>query len=212
MVADEPTRRSVRATYDRIGEHFAETRAHPWPAVQDFLADPGPVDLALDAGCGNGRHAELLESVADRVVCLDASPTMLATAGERVDSTRVAGDVARLPMRSGTIDLAVSIATVHHLPDRSGRITAIEELARVLAPGGRALVSVWSTAHDRFAASADDRTGFDTTVAWTLPDGEVVDRFYHIHSPAEFDRDLARADARVIDRFDEQGNCWAVIG
>lgn len=207
----EASRRTVRATYDRIGEHFARTRAHPWPAVEEFLADADQVAVALDAGCGNGRHAALLEAIAERVYCVDASATMLATAADRVDGARLQADVGRLPLRSGAVDLALAIATIHHLPERSGRIAALEECSRVLTGSGRALVSVWSTAHDRFAASAEDATGFDTTVDWTLPDGTRVERYYHVYSPAEFDRDLAAADVCVRERFDRAGNCWAVL-
>jgi len=80
------------------------------------------------------------------------------------------------------VDLAVYVATLHHLPTRESRIASLDELARVLSPRAAALVSAWSTEHDRF--DADE--GFDTTVDWTLPGGETVPRFYHVYDPAEF--------------------------
>jgi hypothetical protein len=86
-------------------------------------------------------------------------------------------------------------------------VASLDELARVLADDGRALVSVWSTAHDRF--DADE--GFDTTVDWTLPDGEVVERYYHIYDPAEFRVDLDASQVRPVEVFVSSGNCYAVV-
>jgi len=68
-------------------------------------------------------------------------------------------------------------------------------------------VSAWSTAHDRF----DREAGFDTTVDWTLPDGEVVPRYYHIYSSAEFERDLAESDLDPVEVDISSGNCYAVV-
>jgi ubiquinone/menaquinone biosynthesis C-methylase UbiE len=202
-----------RATYDRIAEHFAATRAHPWPEVKSFVVDADPVGLALDVGCGNGRHAEVLTTRAERVVALDASRGLLHTACERgaeagFDARLVQGDAAALPLRSDGVGLAVYVATLHHLRPRDRRVESLDELARVLGPGGRALVGVWSTTHDRF----DAETGFDTTVDWTLPDGETVPRYYHIYDPAEFDRDLAASGLAVHETFRSSGNCYAVVG
>jgi len=90
------------------------------------------------------------------------------------------------------------VATLHHLPTRADRRRSLDELARVLAPDGRALVSAWSTEHDRFDDDGDD--GFDTTVDWTLPGGEVVPRFYHVYAPDEFQADVA-ATGLTIDDF-----------
>jgi ubiquinone/menaquinone biosynthesis C-methylase UbiE len=202
-----------RTTYDRIADHFAATRAHPWPEVESFVADAGPARVALDVGCGNGRHAEVLATVADRVVGVDASRGALETARRRreqraFDLGLVQGDAATLPIRTGRVDLGVYVATLHHLRPRSTRVASLDELARVLAPDGRALVGVWSTRHDRF----DAETGFDTTVDWTLPDGETVPRYYHVYDPAEFDRDLAASALVVADAFVSSGNCYAVVG
>lgn len=204
-----------RATYDRIADHFAATREHPWPEIESFVADADPVELALDLGCGNGRHAEPLADRADRVFGVDASRGLLAAARRRhVDRgfdysfPLVQGDAVRLPLAADRFGLAVYVATLHHLRPRAARIDSLDELGRVLAPGGRALVSVWSTTHDRFDAD----TGFDTTVDWTLPDGETVPRYYHIYDPDEFDRDLAASGLVVHDAFRASGNCYAVVG
>ncbi|MEZ3115356.1 class I SAM-dependent methyltransferase [Halobaculum sp. MBLA0147] len=217
-----------------MAEHFAETRAHPWPEVVDFVEthgaggdDPAPAvgrgdtavghsgaAVGLDLGCGNGRHAELLAGATDRVVGVDASRALLVTARERAaergyaDSlTTVVGDAGALPLASDRVALVVYVATLHHLPTRAARVASLSEVARVLAPGGRALVSAWSTAHDRF-----DRTdGFDTEIDWTLPGGETVPRFYHVYDPDEFRADLRASDLAVVSTRVSSGNCYAVV-
>jgi ubiquinone/menaquinone biosynthesis C-methylase UbiE len=204
----------TRATYDRIAEHFAATREYPWPEVESFLAERRG-DVALDLGCGNGRHAELLADRASTVVGLDLSRGLLRTARDRAADrgfdaslSLVQGDAARVPLATDAVDLAVYVATLHHLRPRAARVASLDELARVLAPGGRALVSAWSTVHDRFDAEA----GFDTEVDWTLPGGETVPRYYHIYDPDQFTADLATSDCRVVESFVSSGNCYAVVG
>jgi len=206
---------SPHRTYDRIADHFAATREYPWPEVESFVDDAEPAPLGLDIGCGNGRHVEVLASRVSRVVGLDASRGLLHSARRRradrawaFDADLVQGDAATLPIRDDCVGLAVYVATLHHLRPRATRIESLDELARVLEPGGRALVSAWSTVHDRFDAD----TGFDTTVDWTLPGGETVPRYYHIYDPAEFERDLSASALAVHDAFESSGNCYAVVG
>jgi tRNA (uracil-5-)-methyltransferase TRM9 len=208
----EPAR--VRAVYEDIATHFSKTRAYPWPEVEAFLDEQGQSSLALDVGCGNGRHSELLADGSERVLALDVSRGLLLEARDRIEEsapvTKLQGDAASLPLSEGCVDVAVYVATLHHLPDRETRVESLRELRRVLSPGGRALVGVWSLTHDRFDADPAAETGFDTTVDWTLPGGETVPRFYHIYAPAEFDVDL-RAAGLVIERsFVSSGNCYAV--
>ncbi|MFB6106188.1 MAG: class I SAM-dependent methyltransferase [Halobacteriaceae archaeon] len=202
----------VRDTFERIADHFAETRARPWPEVESFLADRRG-QTALDLGCGNGRHAELLADRAARVVGVDVSARLLAIAVERArdrgydgDFHPVRGDATALPLRADSTDLALYVAALHHLSVGDAR-RSLADLARVLAPGGEALVSVWSTAHDRF-----DRTaGFDTTVDWTLPGGETVPRYYHVYAPDEF-RALLEASPLALRTFQvSSGNCYATV-
>ncbi|WP_458206335.1 class I SAM-dependent methyltransferase [Haladaptatus sp. NG-SE-30] len=207
----EPTSRDVRATYDRIAAHFAQTREYAWPEVETYL-DGRRVDTALDLGCGNGRHAEVLTAHAQRVVGADVSAGLLAEALARArerdyEVELVQCDAARLPLTDDSIDLAVYVATLHHLPTREARVESLNELARVLGAEGTALVSAWSTAHDRF----EQEEGFDTTVDWTLPGGETVPRFYHIYSPEEFRDDLADSALLPDDVRVSSGNCYAEV-
>ena len=202
-----------QSTYDRIADHFAATREYAWPEVTAFLEDR-TADRALDVGCGNGRHTEHLAECADLAVGIDLSRGLLDTAVARAHDRGFAdaaafvhGDAAQLPIATASVDLATYVATLHHLSPRATRVASLSELARVLRPDGIALVSVWSTAHDRF----DRETGFDTTVDWTLPGGETVPRYYHIYDPDEFAADLDASDLAVADISVSSGNCYAVV-
>jgi len=206
-------KRSVAETYDQIADHFAETRHHPWPEVREFLADRSAT-VGIDVGAGNGRHAELVAERTRRVLAVDVSRGLLETARKRAAEREyaaslapVAGDAGTLPVATDAVGLAVYVATLHHLPTRETRVASLSELARVLEPGGRGLVSAWSTAHDRF----DREAGFDTTVDWTLPGGETVPRFYHVYDPAEFREDLRRSAMTVVLTRVSSGNCYAVV-
>jgi len=206
----------VREVYDEIAAHFSKTRRYPWPEVEGYLDRVESGGVALDVGCGNGRHAELLAERFDPVVALDLSRGLLGEARSRMgdggwSAEAVQADAASVPLRDGVVSVAVSIATIHHLPDREARIESLRELGRVLAADGSALVSAWSTAHDRFDADADAEVGFDTTVDWTLPGGDTVPRFYHVYAPAEFESDLASAGLVVDDTSISSGNCYAEV-
>ncbi|EMA62904.1 class I SAM-dependent methyltransferase [Halorubrum lipolyticum] len=202
-----------QSTYDRIAAHFSKTREYAWPEVESFL-DGRAATRALDVGCGNGRHAEPLAERAEAVVGVDLSRELLREAVARARergydgaASFVHGDAASLPIATDAVGLAVYVATLHHLPSREARVRSLDELARVLAPGGTALVSAWSTAHDRF----DREEGFDTTVDWTLPGGETVPRYYHIYSPEEFEADLGESALGAVDVEISSGNCYATV-
>ncbi len=206
-----PRRRDVRETYERIAPHFAKTRPEPWEEVAAFFDGRSGV-VGLDIGAGNARHAELLAAQVDEVVAVDASHAAVETAIERgVDRgfglAPCLGDASRLPITGSVVDLAAYIATIHHLPGRETRIASLDELARVLVPGGAAIVSAWSVSHDRF----DREAAFDTEIDWTLPDGETVPRFYHVYDLGEFETDLRRSDLRVTETFESHGNCYGTV-
>jgi ubiquinone/menaquinone biosynthesis C-methylase UbiE len=202
---------TVRDVYDEIATHFSKTRVNPWPEVESFLSGRS-ASTGLDIGCGNARHTESLLTVTDRTIGLDLSRNLLAEATERVDGAGVVflqGDAATLALASDTVDIALYVATLHHLPDRMRRVRSLDEMARVL--DGVGFVSAWSTTHDRFDTHGRTASGFDTTIDWTLPDGDTVPRFYHIYAPDEFERDLVESNLTVERVFVSSGNCYARV-
>tara|TARA_A100001037_G_scaffold203538_1_gene182067 strand:- start:27 stop:698 length:672 start_codon:yes stop_codon:yes gene_type:complete len=203
--------KGVMQTYEKIGSHFSQTRFHPWPEVGKFLEELSG-DIALDMGCGNGRHSELLSKCVERVVGVDMSSMMLLETSNRGKSNGfevnpIRGNVMELPVQTGCVDIGVYVATIHHLPTTECRIASLNELERVLVAGGTAIVGSWCTEHERF----EEGKGFDTLVNWTLPDGTVVPRYYHIYDIEEFERDVNASRLEVIDIYSNEGNCYSVV-
>ena len=103
------------------------------------LVETLPPGAALDAACGTGRHAQMLASLGHLVIGVDATEAMLAVAREKVPSGdfRI-GALEDLPVDSGSVDLVTCALALTHVADLA---SVMREFARVLRPGGSAIVS-----------------------------------------------------------------------
>lgn len=99
--------------------------------------------VVADLGCGTGNGSECLSPYVERVIAVDSSLPMLDAARKRlVGRPNVefrAGNLESLPLADGSVDAAVCMLVLHHLPEPEA---AVREMARVLRPerGGVALV------------------------------------------------------------------------
>lgn len=96
----------------------------------------------LDVGMGPGRLSQELARRGFAVSGVDASDEMVALARERLPEARerlVQGDLLDLPFPDGSFDAVVATGVLEYVPDKQ---RAVEELARVLRPGGLAVVSL----------------------------------------------------------------------
>lgn len=117
----------------------------------------------LDLQCGGGRHTALLAMLGFEVTGLDLSQVALGLARgalkERaVEGTLVAGSSLQLPFGSESFDGLVAWRALHVFTrDQQPRV--VDQIRRVLRPGGKVLFSTRS-----------DRNKYDeTTVGKTLP-------------------------------------------
>jgi SAM-dependent methyltransferase len=106
-------------------------------ALEMLALSPG--DRVLDVACGPGNFTRVFASAASGglVVGVDAAPAMLALAVRDTEQANVAyvrGDACALPFRDGSFDAVCCFAALY-LIERPMR--ALDEIARVLAPGGR---------------------------------------------------------------------------
>lgn len=93
----------------------------------------------LDIGCGTGHYMGWLAQRGYAVAGVDASEQMLAAARENNPGAALQrSDVDRLPFPDASFDLVVCIEVLRYLPAPRN---AIAEMARVLKPGGIALVT-----------------------------------------------------------------------
>ncbi len=104
------------------------------------LLEAAPLGRALDAACGTGRHARTLVDIGHQVSGIDLTPEMLERARVNVPEASFAvADLRELPFPDESFELVVCGLALAHLPELDG---AIGEMARVLTPGGRLVVSV----------------------------------------------------------------------
>jgi len=216
------TKARVRATYECIAEPFAASRAEPWPEVLSFAAGlPGDARIA-DVGCGNGRHARSLAAEGHPVVAVDFARNLLLI-GRRGSRGRiwgghiawVQGEATTLPLRTACVDAAICVAVLHHLPSKEERLRALREIRRTLKPGGRAFVSVWAMDQPRFRKAVEARKDLpsdvrgDVEVPWTLPDGVVVPRYYHLFQEGELEAIIIESGLQGERFFRGPGNLFA---
>ena len=72
----------------------------------------------------------------------------------------------------------MAVASFHHLSTVERRITALREFYRVLKPGGKVVISVWSIQQPKKTRRTFHKYG-DTMVKWDQH-GEIFERYYHL--------------------------------
>jgi ArsR family transcriptional regulator len=133
-------------------EQFFATASGKWDKLRDelfgsdfaFRAIAGLLDdewSVADLGCGTGAMTAILAPHVKHVIGVDASEEMLDAAKSRLASAKNIefrkGSLEALPIASASVDAATLMLVLHHLPSPAD---ALAEAARILKPGGRALI------------------------------------------------------------------------
>lgn len=158
----QPTSGSI--SFDPIAERYDNTRYYP-PAVAAQIAE-GLMHLGglsagsslLEIGIGTGRIALPLLAKGINVTGVDISPRMVEVLRQKLaksqaaDTTRVWGtlnivmaDMTALPFDTDSFDGAVGVHVFHLVP---GWQRALDEVLRVVRPGGAFLLGQDTRAHE----------------------------------------------------------------
>lgn len=161
-------------------------------------AEDEPSSLAvLDLGCAGGRNTLLLAERGCDVVAVDGSAAMVEATRGRL-AAMLGEEEARRRIRRGpmddldwldaaSMDLVVALGIYHAAASRDEWDRALAASARVLAPGGRLLVSVFAPGTDLTGEGTRPVPGEENVVEG-FPDG----RRATLVDAATLDRELAR--------------------
>jgi len=106
-------------------------------------------------------------------------------------------DISRLPYSDETFDLAISVATYHHVKGEEARQAALSELRRVLKPGGEAFITVWNHWQPRFWFKPQE-----VTIPWRQKN-KTLYRYYYLFSYSELERLVKKAGFEILKSFPE---------
>src|SRR5688572_2392412 len=134
---------TIADRYDLITRVLSFGQDARWKAKLVRAANVRPGERALDLACGTGDIAFAIAERGARTTGLDITHRMLQLGADSAKASSgqaqvrlVCGDMAILPFRSAFFDLVTSGYGLRNVPDLD---VAIDEIARVLKPGGRLL-------------------------------------------------------------------------
>ena len=198
----------VRAFYRAKSAEFSRTRETKWPFVNRFFEENVKSGmLVLDGGCGNGRFAT------ECTVGVDFSAEMLACARPRSAFALVHATCMSLPFESGSFDVVLSVAVIHHFCTAGRRESVLGEIVRVMKIGAKVLICAWGVEAARRGKFYKKQVPAvleegDFLVGWR--GSRCVDRYYHLFTSAEL-RGLVEGAGLVILSVGTESNNHYVV-
>ena len=190
----------VTNVYGKIAPYFNERRVFTWSWIANFIKSIEQNSTILDIGCGNGRN---MQNPNYNFIGLDICQEFIDICKKR-GMTCLYGDMCNMPIKSNSIDAIISIASFHHLSNKERRISALNEMKRVLKPNGKILLSVWSIEQPNKTRRTFTNYG-DTIVSWNQY-GKDFDRFYYIFRLDEIRELFKETNLKIIDYQWDCGN------
>jgi SAM-dependent methyltransferase len=150
------------------GEAYANGPERVYDALARALVAYSPRPLrgaqVLDVGAGTGSASRAVAAAGGEVVALDLEPAMLAY-GRGARPPAVVGEALALPFRPASFDAVVAAFLLNHVDDAGA---VLDEVARVLRPGGAVLCGQFADWRDPMKPAIDEVVesyGF-TAPAW----------------------------------------------
>lgn len=128
---------TIADRYDLITKVLSYGQDARWKRDLIARAEVRPGERALDLAAGTGDVAFAAAARGARTIGLDITHRMLQLAAAKSSAARfITGDMGSLPFQPSSFDLVTTSYGLRNVPDLN---TAIDEIARVLKPGGRLL-------------------------------------------------------------------------
>ena len=206
---DKNTRKildEIEAGYDLVAEKFSATRNFFWKDLE-FIADiVSSGDKILDFGCGNGRLLEIIGKRNIEYQGVDVSSGLVEKAKEKYPHfkdrfSKIEAEPS-LPFPENYFNVIFSLAVFHHFPKEYQKIR-LQELCRLLKPGGKIVLTVWNLNQENILASkkweaiSDD----EVYISFENNEGEKFRRYHFVFSEEKL-KDLVEKAGFQVERCD----------
>ncbi len=167
----------VNDIYENIANNFSDKRYTSWDWIDKFIYLLPLQSNILDIGCGNGRNMKYDNY---NFYGVDNCLKFIELA-KQVSPNVYLSDMTSLPFEDNLFDAIISIASFHHLSNNIRREQCLSELYRVLKPGGKILLSIWSINQSHNKKLDNKFTYGDNIVPFKNNKGENIgNRYYYI--------------------------------
>ena len=132
-------REILQSEFERVAQIFDQRTRGRFDhlGVVDFVRLRDGESVA-EIGAGTGNFLSLFSDRAARLIAVDLTAGMLREARKRIEGVElVVGDGAKLPLRTGSIDVVTSAQALHHI---FRPVPFLKEMRRVAARDGRILI------------------------------------------------------------------------
>jgi ubiquinone/menaquinone biosynthesis C-methylase UbiE len=199
---------------------FARTQA----IIMRYL--PSTPATIVDIGGGPGAYALWLAALGHHVHLLDAMPLHIeqALAASKAQpstplTSATVGDARQLPFADASADMALLLGPLYHLTERTDRLAAWREAARVVRPGGVIVAATIS----RFASFFDGmkRGLLDEPMFFAIAQQDLIDGQHrnptsqptyftttYFHHPGELAVEITEAGLEHVATLAVEGPMW----
>lgn len=135
-------------SYNTIAQLFSQTRQYSWPDFEHFKEYIPKDGTILDIGCGNGRLIKFIKPYIKSYTGIDLSEGLLEEAKKQYPEYEFKqGNILDNFQELEQYTTIFGIAVLNHIPTHELQLHALENLYKLLQPGGIVCLTNWNLWH-----------------------------------------------------------------
>lgn len=188
---------NVKDIYEEIAEHFKVTRVFTWSWVKEFIEKLPNKSIIYDIGCGNGRNMVFDNHIMIGIDNCEKFINMCL----KDNKLAIYANMTNINLPNNSADAIICIASFHHLSNFENRLKALNEMNRLIKPGCKILLSVWSINQPKKTRVVFNNYG-NQMVSWN----NKYKRFYYIFKIDEIKSLFSIANLKILEYKYDCGN------
>ena len=197
MILDNIEKTYVKDVYEEIAEHFKVTRVYTWPWITNFINELNNNSVIYDIGCGNGRNMNFNNHIMIGIDNCEKFVDMCL----KDNKLAIYSNITKINLPNNSADAIICIASFHHLSNYDNRIKTLQEIKRLIKPGHKILLSVWSMNQPKKTRVVFKNYG-NQLVSWN----NKYKRYYYIFSIQEIQLLIVSVGLIILEYKYDCGN------